>query len=488
MLSFSEPQDSLDSLDRLPPYLDAAYHDVTQRIERGKAKGVAIKALSWIFHARRPLTIDELREAISIRPFRQTALQPKLLIGEDSLLKYCQGLIVINDNGTDDYGRTVRFIHPTVREFLAKMYLDKLLTDVDLAKLCLTYLTFDEFELGPCHDTYTLLRQMGKHRLWSYCVENWGAHTRGEAEEDSEVARGVCNLLASTAARSSMHQLILSQHGFTKTVFVSSTPLRVLAEEGLATVYKYLLQMDPKAFSRTDHSTALSIHTPLVSAKDADTDPLLIAVGNGHSHMAAALLDSGSDVNVRSPKGESPLHITARQGHIEVLALLLARGADVNGHDKKLRTALHIASKYGHKEVILRLLDAGADINAEDQEGWTPLHYAVAHGCLDVTVLLENGADMYVRDRRGFTPLETAARAADVSNFEIILRATLLRTMIEAPSTSDVTPSEDCGIDVSFEGIQTLPFRSRQRELHRHLSSYFPDSEVFSNVNDRHFD
>ena len=486
VLSFSEPQDSLEALERLPPYLDAAYHEVMQRIERGKAKGAAVKALSWIFQARRPLTIDELREAISIRPFRQTALQPKFLIREDSLLKYCQGLIVIDENGADDSVRTVRFTHPTVRDFLAKAYMDKLLTEADLAKLCLTYLTFDEFELGPCHDTYTLLRQMGNHRLWRYCVENWGGHTRGEAEEDPEVVRGVCNLLASTAGRSSMHQLILSQHGFTKTVFVSSDPVRVLAEEGLATIYKYLLQMDPKTLSHIDQ---LSIHTPLLSAKDADTDPLLIAVGNGHCHMATALLDCGSDVNVRSTKGETPLHIAARRGYPEAISLLLARGAIVEAHDKRLRTALHVACKYGHREIVLRLSDAGADLNAQDQEGWTPLHYAAAHGCLDVSILLERGSDLSVRDRRGFTALETAARAADVLNFEIIFRATVHRTMIEQPSTSDVTPvGEQSGVEISFDGIRNLPFRSRQRELHRQLANYFPDSNIISNVNDRPFD
>ena len=473
ILGFSEPQDSLDALERLPPYLDAAYHEVWDRIDKSKSKATATKVLSWILHARRPLTIDELREAISVRPFRQTALQPKLFIREDALVKYCHGLITIDENDESDKPRTVRFTHSTIREFLEKFYLDKLLTNVDLAKICLTYLTLDEFELGPCHDTYTLLRQMGQHRFWSYCVENWGAHTRGEAEEDQEVVKGVCNLLASTEARASMHQLILSQHGFTKPVFVSSTPIRVLAEQGLITIYQYLLKMDPKAFPQIESNEVHNYltHTPLLSAKDADTDPLLIAIGNGHCAMAVVLLATGSDVNVRSRTGESPLHIAAKRGHDEAMTLLLTQGADIDAPDKRLRTPLHLASKYGHQQSVLHLLDAGADLNAQCQEGWTPLHFAVAHGRMDVTVLLERGANVFARDKRGFTSLETAAKVADVSNFEKLLETTIKQSADEQVSLP--------GTDISFDGIRNLPFRSRQRELHRQLGVYFPsDSDV----------
>jgi ankyrin repeat protein len=303
-------------------------------------------------------------------------------------------------------------------------------------------------------------------------VDNWGAHTRGEAEEDKEVIRGVCNLLASTGARSSMHQLILSHHGFTKTVFVSSTPIRVLAEEGLATIYQYLLKMDPKAFQQSDSNEIHNhlTHTPLLAAKDADTDPLLIAIGNGHCRIAAALLAFGSDVNVRSRAGETPMHIAAKRGHDEATKLLLTHGADIDAQDKRFRTPLHLACKYGHTETVVHLLEAGANLNAECEEGWTPLHFAVAHGRLDVNVLLERGANVFAKDHRGFTPLETAVKVADVSNFE-----KLIQTTIKQSANTQVSL---LGTDISFDGIRNLPFRSRQRELHRQLGVYFPDSDV----------
>ena len=466
-MNFSEPQDSLEALERLPPYLDAAYHEVLQRIEKSKAKSTAIKALSWVFHAVRPLTIDELREAISIRPFRHTALQPKFLIREDLLVKYCQGLLVIDE--IDDVGpsRTVRFTHHTVREFLAKAYMDKLLTHIDIAKVCLTYLTFDDFELGPCYDTYTLLRQIGKHRLWGYCVENWGAHTRGEAEQDPEVARGVYELLASTGARSSMYQLILSQHGSTKPSFVSSTPLRVLAEEGLATIYKQSETVghglaDPKTIPQIDY-----LNPPhLVSATAADNDALLIAVRNGRYPMAAALLESGLDVNVRSRRtGESSLHIASKRGHVEVLKLLIRWGADLEARDKRLRTPLHLACKYGGREGVVYLLDVGATVSPQDQEGWTPLHFAVAHSHLDVKVLLDRGANVLAKDNRGFTPLEMAAKVADVSRFEALLKATIKHR-----------PDPD----ISFDTLYNLTFHLRHRELQRQLALHFPESTRIS--------
>jgi ankyrin repeat protein len=269
-----------------------------------------------------------------------------------------------------------------------------------------------------------------------------------------------------------MHQLILSHHGFTKTVFVSSTPIRVLAEEGLATIYQYLLKMDPKAFQQSDSNEIHNhlTHTPLLAAKDADTDPLLIAIGNGHCRIAAALLEFGSDVNVRSRAGETPMHIAAKRGHDEATKLLLTHGADIDAQDRRFRTPLHLACKYGHTETVVHLLEAGANLNAECEEGWTPLHFAVAHGRLDVNVLLERGANVFAKDHCGFTPLETAVKVADVSNFE-----KLIQTTIKQSANTQVSL---LGTDISFDGIRNLPFRSRQRELHRQLGVYFPDSDV----------
>src|SRR5271170_705124 len=102
--------------------------------------------------------------------------------------------------------------------------------------------------------------------------------------------------------------------------------------------------MDPKAFHQSDSSEVHNhlTHTPLLSAKDADTDALLIAIGYGHCRMATALLAFGSDVNVRSRAGETPLHIAAKRGRDEAMTLLLTQGADIDAQDKRFRTPLHL--------------------------------------------------------------------------------------------------------------------------------------------------
>jgi GPI inositol-deacylase, winged helix domain len=158
--SFPEPQDSLEALEILPPNLDSAYRELLDRMERVKSKTTVIKVLSWVLLARRPLSIMELREAISIRPFRQTTFQPKFMIPGDTLVKLCQGLVIIDNEDL------VRFSHYSVQEFLETSYKGNLLTDVDLAKICLTYLTFEDLALDPYNPWN--IKSFGP-----YCLFSW---------------------------------------------------------------------------------------------------------------------------------------------------------------------------------------------------------------------------------------------------------------------------------------------------------------------------
>ena len=101
-----------------------------------------MKVLSWLFYAQQPLKMDEIREILSIRidpPDSQ--LHPEYFVSPSQVINSCQGLVELDgDSGI------LQFTHYTVQEFLMDKYLDKLLGPTDLAKICLTYLTFDIFD------------------------------------------------------------------------------------------------------------------------------------------------------------------------------------------------------------------------------------------------------------------------------------------------------------------------------------------------------
>ena len=65
----------------------------------------------------------------------------------------------------------VRFTHYTVQEFLQDKYLHKVLTPIDLAKVCLTYLTFDIFEDRPCADSDAFYRRMKSYQFSVYAMQ-----------------------------------------------------------------------------------------------------------------------------------------------------------------------------------------------------------------------------------------------------------------------------------------------------------------------------
>jgi len=132
----------------------------------------------------------------------------------------------------------------------------------------------------------------------------------------------------------------------------------------------------------------------------AEKDGLFAAIRNGDVEVVKELLDSGSNVNVKSSSGLTPLHFAAGAGHKEVAELLIANSADVNATDLgEGRTPLHQAAEWGHIEVVELLIRSGAYVNAQITDvpsegawvfltGLTPLDLALFEGEFEIKELL----------------------------------------------------------------------------------------------------
>ena len=96
----------------------------------------------------RPLSLDELREAISVLPL-QTAWDPKKLVNNiRTVLSCCGSLIVV-----DEEQLTAHFIHPSVQQFLLSGKEDpnnfrfsRQAAELDMARVILTYLHYNVFQ------------------------------------------------------------------------------------------------------------------------------------------------------------------------------------------------------------------------------------------------------------------------------------------------------------------------------------------------------
>jgi ankyrin repeat protein len=82
----------------------------------------------------------------------------------------------------------------------------------------------------------------------------------------------------------------------------------------------------------------------------------------GDLERLRALLDTGSDVNVRDRYHQTGLMLAAQGGHTEAVRLLIERGADLDVAAKFSLTALMLAVLGGHAEVVRLLVAAGADL------------------------------------------------------------------------------------------------------------------------------
>ena len=111
---------------------------------------LAKKVFSWVATARRPLLLEELREAIAIEPLQLYSDRERLVTDMSQIVSCCENLIVL-----DEQNRTVQFTHHTVKIFLldsfrdqanANFHFEQRETDHHVGEICVTYLNFNDFQ------------------------------------------------------------------------------------------------------------------------------------------------------------------------------------------------------------------------------------------------------------------------------------------------------------------------------------------------------
>lgn len=133
------------SLRKLSASLGQAFEDTISRIgnEPPNRRQVALRSLTWVSRARRPLQINELRHALAteigdIRFDQDNLLQAKFIV------ESCSGLVII-----DDESLTVRLVHHTLQDYLQSRYQHQISEEeTQITAICLTYLCFDEINIS----------------------------------------------------------------------------------------------------------------------------------------------------------------------------------------------------------------------------------------------------------------------------------------------------------------------------------------------------
>ena len=424
----------------LPKDLSETFSRILRRSER-LGKPYQRRILELVTAARRPLTTEEIREALSVVPGDAVWNPTRLLNDVYSTLTCCGSLITV-----DEEELTIRLVHHSAKQFLLSGFKNS--TDITftigsanrkMADIIITYLSYGIFETQlstvvvpqimtesapsriirstidpssttrslalkllksrkqPNYDIGKILAGASKHfesrsvdefHFYSYAKSYWLQHTRCISEQEPVMYGLLLNLFKGKAVDTNA----IDEGG--------RTPLSYAAANGHEAVVQLLLDSDN------------------VDADAKDTrygrTPLLWAAMNGHEAVAKLLLESGNvDADAKDKDGWTSLLYAAKKGQEVVVRLLLdSDKVSVDVKDKEGQTPLWYAAVNGHEAVVKLLLDSGkVDADVKDKEGQTPLWCAVTNGHEAVTkLLLDSGkVDTDAKNEEGETPLLWAA-------------------------------------------------------------------------------
>jgi hypothetical protein len=338
-------------LSELPKGLNGTYSRCLKKIVNGKQPLYAFNALKWVSHAKRPLRVEELEEAIVFDPkdgHPNAAKRPNI-----SIVRICANLVVIDEA---DNIESVRLAHHTVKEFLekpaekpkAREFLETIdryqlssfnfgPNDLDVGEYCISYIFTLEFrdcsrprirkfpsnllpQKGEPLPLKSLHVDQNKYKLLTYAKDNWVSHT----------------------FRISKDSLVWDQ-------------FQILA-----------LQPEGPWASLPSNPDNVPFYRQFQWAIENEHPPLLQALKDKVPDIFRKLCKQ------KVANGGFPLHVAAMKGNTRVVEFLLADRDKV--HSRNFRW-LHQATA-----AMRRLPDSEVDIEARTNDGWTALRSAAANG------------------------------------------------------------------------------------------------------------
>ncbi|KAL9578938.1 MAG: hypothetical protein Q9212_005397 [Teloschistes hypoglaucus] len=378
----------LDALEDLSESLDGAFGETMQRIrcQPQSRRRLAQKCLLWLCHARRPLKIEELRDALALMTMGRTAtsLEPKYRPSEATIIDSCHGLVTVEKRS-----EVIRLVHYSLYEYLAHDSNGSLLGDQTpektIAELCINYQMLDRF----CYQ----------------CIRNdrEGFHVRSANDPGAnELALKFLQTKWQLARSYQMWQCLqgLRYKYWEPQEAASCKGLHLAAMFGLYDLIPRLLDT-----CSIDEPTHLG------------TTALINAASFGHTDLVHLLLSIGADPGKKNWYGTA-LHCAAEANQVETIHALCNFHTDIDIIDDHGRTPLSCAAQSGRSNSLRALLDRGASVDLYHRDEGTALHRATLHGeMIDVIQdrLEEYTAQGLVQDvHRPFSI--TSSKSPDLAN------------------------------------------------------------------------
>lgn len=167
---------------------------------------------------------------------------------------------------------------------------------------------------------------------WGATPLDWAATLGSTKVAELLIARGATGMNLVSAAR-------LGKLDLVRTLLDSGAPLPSLARRAVPA--------EPNVYWVADSACMKG---------DVISDAFHSACRNGHTAVAALLLERGADVNAKGVFGGTALHWAAINGHEDAVAFLLAHGADLTIRDAKFDSTPEGWATEGQHDEIRELL------------------------------------------------------------------------------------------------------------------------------------
>ena len=361
--------------------------------------------------AQRPLTLEELRHAVSIIPGTTAWDTRKLVNNMMKIVDACGSLLIV-----DEEEMTIQFAHYSIKQHLLSSPTDSIVkqyhvnlneADIRLGEICCTYLSLN-----------VLSMQLHKSAEHARTIEPINIPSAIFASQSRLVNKVAIQLLKAT--RNSSYDL---QHQLQKAASQTQAPAAEQSYSFISYAQDHWLfhsrKFELKAVSNVE---SFYLWISLIEGVPGVTLPwapeFVYYFGSQVSNWIldnqhGALLKQVLQYKERGVKDENFGKHLLPHGEREkkLVRFLSTWGESLKIEARFFENAFEIASKLNDQAVKLFLLEKGVQVNPKDSEVSRLLHNATIEGRLHIVkMLLANGADINLRKFYGNrrTPLEQA--------------------------------------------------------------------------------
>jgi ankyrin repeat protein len=410
------------------------------------------KTLQLVLAAYRPLTTDELREALSVTP-RDATWDPSKLLNDVYSALACCGCVLAVDEETF----TVGVIHHSVKQYISggldgvkHMGFSFEEAQRKLADTVVTYLGYGVFGtelsrskvpsmVAQSAPSTIVQATIGSSSTARHLAIKYLGSRRQHAVDMSKTVAGARTSLTSKPehafkfynyAKTYCLQHVFYVSGHEAAIFKLSSKLIYGRASELNKVDKnYWTRFHWAAEHGNKNVLLLLLQAGKIDLNAYDNDgwtPLMFAAQGGHKDTVEVILSvDKAGVEAKDGAGQTPLMLAAQGGYRDIVEVLLSVGkADVEAKDMTGFTPLIWASFGGHRDTVEVLLSGGkADVDAKDNHGDTSLTLAIRDGYRDIVeVLLSVGkANVEAKDKDGEAPLMRAVKNGYRDIVEVLL-------------------------------------------------------------------